>query len=245
MQPRKSQLGVFDVDSTICAFCKLYVSSVGVTLVGPMLHTLDGVHPFGLARAKAAAQRDANAQRLEALLPWPKALQSWCISHVLRDPRDLPLLQLLCNVAIVPFPTAALLYALPTSHILGAAWFALCYACFLQRFLLALHYSEHRPIFAKGITALPRVHTPPHFLRHSLESAQPHASLPACALVWYPTRRLPPPSLHYAPRGASTAAGPALPHPAIQEDNGFPLDLSSTEPFQRDSWLHFMIYAIR
>lgn len=110
----------------------------------------DEVLPDGIARAKAAAQLDANAPRLEALIPWPKSVQSWCISNLLRDPRDLPLLQLLCNASCIPLPTAALLFAIPPSHILGVAWFALCYVCFLQRFLLAMHYSEHRPIFVKG-----------------------------------------------------------------------------------------------
>lgn len=109
-------------------------------------------YPEGLARAKAAAQRDLRAPREEGLLPWPKTLKAWCINHVLHDPRDLPLLQLLFNVALIPLPTAMLLFALPPSHVLGCIWFCLCYACFLQRFLLALHYSEHRNIFSTGST---------------------------------------------------------------------------------------------
>ncbi len=106
--------------------------------------------PEGLARAKAAAHRDLCASRQEGLFPWPQALKAWCINNVLHDPRDLHLLQLLVHVALFPLPTALILYALPPSHVLGCVWFVLCYACFLQRFILALHYSEHGHIFATG-----------------------------------------------------------------------------------------------
>jgi len=85
----------------------------------------------------------------------PARLQPIFIS-LLRDPRDAPLLWLFLDVACTSLPAAVVLLALPASqasHAAGAAYFVATYIAYLQRFMLTLHFSEHRPLFKSG--ALP------------------------------------------------------------------------------------------
>lgn len=100
---------------------------------------------------------DLSAARREALFTPPATLASR-LTALLADPRDAPLLFALLNVAVaVPPAAAALLLARP-SHALGACYFATVYALFAQRFLLALHFSQHRRLFKPGaLDALRRV----------------------------------------------------------------------------------------
>ena len=56
---------------------------------------------------------------------------------------------LLFNIAVTMWPAAILLFVYP-SHILGGVYFALFNALYLQRFILAMHYSTHRRLFKPG-----------------------------------------------------------------------------------------------
>lgn len=47
-------------------------------------------------------------------------------------------------------PSAVLLFLSAPSHWVGAAYFVATYALFLQRFMLTLHFTEHRRLFKKG-----------------------------------------------------------------------------------------------
>ena len=103
-------------------------------------------------RAIAAASKDAAAQRREFLFGPPVNWRPF-LRSVLCDPRDEPLLYLLLNVCCTTAPAAATLFwitpSLPAAwgHLLCAAYLTASYAALLQRFLLGLHYSSHRPLF--------------------------------------------------------------------------------------------------
>ena len=103
-------------------------------------------------RAIAAASKDATAPRREFLFRPPARWRPF-LQSTLCDPRDEPLLYLLLNVCCTTAPAAAILFRItpsvpaPWNHILCAACLAASYAAFLQRFLLGLHYSAHRPLF--------------------------------------------------------------------------------------------------
>ena len=68
------------------------------------------------------------------------------------------------TLVVSPLVTAALLFAYP-SHLAGLAYFALNAFMWLQRFILCMHFSEHRPIVrqptrAELVSRL-RLHRPP------------------------------------------------------------------------------------
>ena len=101
-------------------------------------------------RAIAAAHVDLSGQRNEFLFRMPKGLTKLCLP-LLQDRRDLPILYLFFDVAVMVPPAALALYCLPAwSSILGPAYLAAIDVLFLERFLLALHYSQHRQLFRTG-----------------------------------------------------------------------------------------------
>ena len=101
-------------------------------------------------RAIAAAQADLSAQRNEFHFKLPKWLEHLCLP-LLQDKRDLPILYLFFNVAVTVLPAAVALYFLPAwSSVLGPVYLVAIDVFFLERFLLALHYSQHRQLFKKG-----------------------------------------------------------------------------------------------
>eukprot|EP00887_Chlorella_sp_A99_P005783 scaffold1.g5783.t1 len=106
------------------------------------------------ARARAAAAADLAAPRAEYLFA-PPALVAAALRGLLADPRDQPIANLIFNLLVVTLPSAALLYAArPASNWPGALYLGANYALFLQRFMLTLHFSEHRRLFRKGWGAL-------------------------------------------------------------------------------------------
>lgn len=92
--------------------------------------------------------KDQNAPRGEFYFkppaPLEKLLRSW-----MTEDRDLPVMYLMYNICVTVVPGAALMYALPPSHLLGVIFLFASQMLFLQRFILGLHYSEHRSIFDK------------------------------------------------------------------------------------------------
>jgi hypothetical protein len=100
--------------------------------------------------AAVLAQRDIHSERQEYVLPVPQALHFHAMKAI-EDPRDLPALSLLLNIITLVVPLAVGLHLLPSpSHGLGVAYLAFNYGLFLQRFLLTLHYTEHRRLFRSG-----------------------------------------------------------------------------------------------
>ena len=116
--------------------------------------------PVDLAmRARIAALSDATAIRREFVFSPPSFLRP-ILRAMLADPRDEPLLYLLLNVLLTTVPAAAAVYRLtaaasgPYPHLIGAAYLAVNYCTFLQRFLLGLHCAAHRPLFKPSWRAL-------------------------------------------------------------------------------------------
>ncbi|KAL4446747.1 hypothetical protein ABPG77_007991 [Micractinium sp. CCAP 211/92] len=117
------------------------------------------LHEPAAARLRAAAAADAAAPRADFLWAPP----SWLhrpLASLLDDPRDLPILFLLLNVLLTTVPAAIALFALfppatrPLPHWLGAAYLLASFAAYLARFMLSLHYSQHRRLFRKGLWPL-------------------------------------------------------------------------------------------
>lgn len=110
------------------------------------------LHGPAAARLRAAAAADAAAPRADFLWAPPCWLHK-PLSSLLEDPRDLPILFLLLNVLLTTVPAAAALFALfppaarPLPHWLGAAYLAASFGAYLARFMLSLHYSQHRRLF--------------------------------------------------------------------------------------------------
>ena len=97
------------------------------------------------------ATQDLVADRHEYIFPLPACLQSAALPF-LRDARDLPLVTFLFNVSTTTLPAAALVFAWkPWSAIFGPVYLVATYALYLERFVLALHYSEHSKLFKSGL----------------------------------------------------------------------------------------------
>ena len=94
---------------------------------------------------------DLTATRNEAVFAPPAFVTSW-LKRNLNDERDMEIAVLLFNIAVTMWPAAVLLFNYP-SHILGACYFAVFNAVFMQRFILAMHYSTHRRLFKPGTWA--------------------------------------------------------------------------------------------
>lgn len=116
----------------------------------------DGLlHPEEARRLLAAAAADASAPRCEFHFAPPAALHK-PLAALLEDPRDLPILFLYLNVLLTTAPAAAALFAAfppatrPLPHWLGAAYLLANYVLYLARFMLSLHYSQHRRLFRQG-----------------------------------------------------------------------------------------------
>ncbi|KAF8063047.1 REE1 [Scenedesmus sp. PABB004] len=120
--------------------------------------------PLSWAMAAAAAPSEAARLarhdldlecRQEYLFELPACL--WRpLARTLEDDRDAPALLLLANVVATVVPAAVALHLLLPSlppgaaHALGAAYLGTTYALFLQRFLLTLHFTQHRRLCKHG-----------------------------------------------------------------------------------------------
>lgn len=120
------------------------------------------LHGPAAARLRAAAAADAAAPRADFLWAPPCWLHK-PLSSLLEDPRDLPILFLLLNVLLTTVPAAAALFALfppaarPLPHWLGAGYLAASFGAYLARFMLSLHYSQHRRLFRDSLWPLNQV----------------------------------------------------------------------------------------
>ena len=190
--------------------------------------------------ARAAAQQDLDARRKEFWLVPPR----WAgriVAGTLADQRDLPVAYLFLNILAMVVPAAVAVYMLPPSHVVGAAYFAATYTLFVTRFLVALlHVSEHRRLFKPGMCAgivgpcmTGRPRCAEHLSTASLKIGCAHAEYGWLNTV---TVHLLAP-LFGVPSGLYTLHH-ALMHHA--EGNRATLDISSTEPYQRDDPLHFL-----
>jgi len=129
------------------------------------------------------------------------------------------MLDLLFNITVMVLPSAVFQFFLPKFLQPYAVWtgllhIALVYVLFIQRFILCLHYSEHKRLFKPGSVFTALHHYAPYIL------------CPAFGI----------------PSGCYRLHHVVMHH---LEDNIFPMDLSSTMPYQRDNFLHFLHYWLR
>eukprot|EP00899_Mesostigma_viride_P003359 jgi/Mesvir1/13023/Mv06020-RA.1 len=168
----------------------------------------------GMALDKLVAY-DTTSRRQEYLFPCPGFLERYFLP-MMNDTRDLIMVHLLFNITMISVPFAITLYILPNvSHLLGLAYFVAHYVIFLERFILLLHYSEHRKIFK-----------PTSLVGRLLNGYSPYLLSP----------------LFGVPSGVYRVHHVIMHH---IENNEKSYDLSSTEPYQRDNLLHFLLYLAR
>jgi fatty acid desaturase len=118
-----------------------------------------GMQPEGPALKGAGGSGVLNtdvgaATRCEYLFAPPASLRALLLP-LLDNPKDEALLWALLNVALL-VPPAACFFVLcaPRCHLAGAAYLVALDSVFLQRFMLSLHFSQHRRLFRKGLGAL-------------------------------------------------------------------------------------------
>eukprot|EP00475_Leptophrys_vorax_P003980 TRINITY_DN1232_c0_g1_i1.p1 TRINITY_DN1232_c0_g1~~TRINITY_DN1232_c0_g1_i1.p1 ORF type:complete len:433 (-),score=97.36 TRINITY_DN1232_c0_g1_i1:124-1422(-) len=158
---------------------------------------------------------DVNGVRQEYLFECPQLLQRF-LKPYMKDLRDMPMIHLLFNMHVTTLPFAVLLFTvLPEWHVFGVLYFLLSQVLYLQRFILFMHFSTHRKIFEDS-----------KVLGWILNRYIPNFMSPFYGI---------PPGMYF------------LHHIVMHhcENNLFPYDVSSTEPFRRDNIFHFLFYYLR
>jgi hypothetical protein len=98
----------------------------------------------------AINEADLTADRWEYLFSLPEFVESYFL-EMLVDKRDIVMVRLMMNVTLVMLPMAVLLFLWGSFHpLIGLAYVVINYALFIQRYVLTLHFSSHRKLFAKG-----------------------------------------------------------------------------------------------
>lgn len=159
--------------------------------------------------------KDMTSTRWEYYFEPPAAAKQWLLSQ-LKDERDAPMAYLIFDICITAVPAAVALFLAPRpSHWLGLLYVAMNTVLFLQRFILCLHYLEHLQPFREDTWA-------------GRLLGQLCPSVLSC--------------LYGIPPGVYRLHHVVMHH---VENNIFPWDVSSTEPYQRDNFLHFLFYWVR
>ena len=101
-----------------------------------------------------AATNDLNAPRREFKFALPKGSKlDKLVDRCIRDERDKPLFNMLMNTCVISLPLLACLFAFAPNnlygHAIGLTYFLIHYVSFLHSYILALHYSTHRPLMKK------------------------------------------------------------------------------------------------
>jgi hypothetical protein len=92
--------------------------------------------------------KDIGALRKETLIRLPKDIEDYCVKTFMKDPRDVIMISLILNILFSVVPLTILLYLYP-SHMLGLGVCVFKFLMWMQRFILMMHYSEHRQMFKK------------------------------------------------------------------------------------------------
>lgn len=106
--------------------------------------------------------QDMKTARKETFLRLPKGIEDWAVKTFLHDPRDAIMVSLTLNIVLTTIPLGMVLFYRP-SHCLGCAVLVFKFFMFLQRFILLLHYCEHRRLFKNPYHALGK-----HFLNFAV-----------------------------------------------------------------------------
>ena len=95
---------------------------------------------------KQEALIDRDGKRREALFTLPESIQHMIIP-MLNDPRDVLITMLQINIGVVVLPAVFYFFLFSSSHLFGLVHLATVYFLFVQRFMLMLHFSEHRFVY--------------------------------------------------------------------------------------------------
>lgn len=199
---------------------------------------------------RALAERDVAAKRRECPFtpPWcPRGLSLW-MEAGLADTRDRVMAELLTCICTVTLPLAACVFAMDTLHVMGnsrrgvmlmhaigMAYLVFNEATFLQRFVLTLHYSEHRGLWAKTNTTT----TTKTITKTTTRSGN---ATNAVNIALSRVRGALVPML--CPFFGVPPGVYRLHHCVMHHVEGnAPGDMTSTQRFQRDSALHFVLYV--
>lgn len=167
------------------------------------------------------AMTDLYGKRMEAILRLPKSCETFLVEHMLQDKRDLLLALTFLQVALwLTFSSCVQLLLLPRDTNWAYLWavphLLTTWLVMGQRFILAMHYAAHRPLFSSqklGVFA-------------TLLNAVPTTIM----------------SNYYGmPAGAYYVHHCIMHH---QANNFFPYDVSSTMPYDRSNPLHFIAYVL-
>lgn len=146
----------------------------------------------------------------------PKFVQRF-LERNLHDVRDMEIAYLFFNIMTTQYPALIALFVLPPSHILGAAYLVIFNVLYMQRFILGMHYSTHRRLFKKeSFFGLAD-----YINRFNIVIIAPTFGIP-CNSYW----------LHHV----------VMHH---VDNNEWNKDLSATEAYQRDNFLHWLVYLTR
>mmetsp|Transcript_4993 Transcript_4993/g.16652 ORF Transcript_4993/g.16652 Transcript_4993/m.16652 type:complete len:415 (-) Transcript_4993:1721-2965(-) len=159
---------------------------------------------------------DINKPRQEYYFKPPGFVTRW-LEASLQDKRDMPIAWLYWNIMVTMYPALFLLWALPPSNLLGASYLVGFNVLYMQRFILAMHYSTHKRLFKKGscLGASEFVN------KFNICVVAPVFGIP-CNTYW----------LHHV----------VMHH---VDNNAWNKDLSATEGYQRDSFKHWLWYWVR
>eukprot|EP00897_Mesotaenium_endlicherianum_P009895 jgi/Mesen1/8934/ME000551S08412 len=158
---------------------------------------------------------DLTAVRSEYLMQPPSFIAKWLISQ-LKDKRDAPVAYLMFNICTTSVPVAVGMYLWGNiPHVLGFLYLLGNSALFLQRFILCLHCVEHSQPF-----------------REDTWAGWVFSQLCSNVLC----------TMYGIPPGVYRLHHIVMHH---CENNLFPYDVSSTEPYQRNNFIHFLGYWIR
>ena len=145
----------------------------------------------------------------------PPAFVTRFLENNLNDVSDMEIAYLLFNIIVTMYPALIALYTvLPPSHLLGAAYLVFFNVMYLQRFILAMHYSTHKRLFKPGFWS--------DIVNKSIiVLVAPIFGIPSNT-YW----------LHHV----------VMHH---VDNNEWNKDLSATEGYQRDNFLHWIVYWVR
>jgi len=110
--------------------------------------------PAWMERVHKDVNYDTKSTRKEYMFKMPAAMHA-AMAPALMDKRDSIMLDLMFNITVVAIPSLIFQFLLPASLQPYSAYFgvlhiAMTYGLFVQRFILCLHYSEHRRLFRAG-----------------------------------------------------------------------------------------------
>jgi fatty acid desaturase len=149
---------------------------------------------------------DQQACRRECLVRLPRWTEDWANRHLISDARDTIMLSTISNMIMSTGFLSTMLFLYP-SHLLGICVVLFNAGMWVQRFILMMHYAEHKPLFKPA----------------SMRLLMPWVMAPfyGIPIGMYKTHHI---RMHH------------------KENNMNARDLSSTEPYQRDSLLHWLHY---